>query len=416
MLNIQSQNKGSFFSRLRRTYAEAFAGLPREVWFLALVMFINRSGSMVLPFLTLYVKAELGFSEQFAGLVVAWFGIGSCLGSVLGGWATHRFGSLRVQTSAFLANGIGFLILAQLSDYVWFSLVLFGMSVAGEAFRPANAAAIADYAPAHLHPRAFALNRLAVNLGFSIGPPLGGLLASYSYFWLFQIDALTCLAAGMVLVLLFRNRPRLVPARTQTDSPANHRSPWLDRNFLLFLLLTLASFGVFFQLVSTYPMYLVDEYNLREWQVGILLGLNTLGVVACEMVLVNQLHGWSKIGLIAWGNSLMCLGMSALVFGQGFWFAAAAVGVWTFGEMLAMPQSLAFVAAYSGRQNRARYMGAYTTCVSASFVLAAAVGAWCYARNHDLIWYVGLGVGIILPPLFGLVRERTDRPPSPPDH
>ncbi|MFN9344798.1 MAG: MFS transporter, partial [Planctomycetota bacterium] len=324
-----------------------------------------------------------------------------------GGWLVGRVGPLRVQVVSFSCGAIGFLVLSQVTSYVWFSAVLFAMSVASEAFRPANAAAIADFSPPEAHSRAYALNRLAINLGFSIGPPLGGWISSFSYLWLFLIDAATCGLAALAVLLLFRGRTGLVRHEdAQAIGSELRRSPWRDRWFLGFLGLTLLTYMIFFQLVSTYSLYLSDEYHLANGEIGILLGLNTLGVVCFEMLLVNLLADFSKLWLIAWGGCLMCVGMSALVFGHGFWFAAAAVLVWTLGEMLAMPQAMAFVAAYAGPADRGKYMGAYTTAISGSFVLASLFGGWCYGIDHHLVWYVGLVVGALsLSGYLGLARS-----------
>ncbi len=390
------------FTSIFRSYREAFRGLPREVWYLAFVMLINRSGSMVLAFLTLYVNKELGYSEQLAGMVIAIFGVGSILGSLLGGWFTERVGAIRLQAIAFVLNAVGFVVLYQITDYLAFAVTLFLMSAAGEAFRPANAAAIAEYSPPELHRRAFALNRLAINLGFTVGPPIGGLLATYGYGWLFWIDAITCLLAAVALLGFFRGRHKPVKALVSDEKILATRSPWADLRFLWFLLLMLLTFSVFFQLLSTYPLYLTDEYQLEKWQIGVLMGLNTLGVVLCEMILVHAIRHWTPLRVIAWGSFFMCQGMAVLIFGNGFWFAAAAVLVWTLGEMLAMPQAMAFVAKYAGPSNQARFMGAYMTCVSASFVIGSAIGAWCYGINHNLIWYIAMVVGCVV--LFGFLQ------------
>ena len=384
------------FTKFVNSYRQAISGLPREVWYLALVMFINRSGSMVLAFLTLYVNKELGYSEQLAGMVIAVFGVGSILGSLLGGWLTDCVGAIRLQAIAFVLNAVGFVALYQLTDYVAFVVTLFLMSAAGEAFRPANAAAIAEFSPPELHRRAFALNRMAINLGFTIGPAVGGLLATYSFAWLFWIDAATCLMAAAALLFLFRGRKQAVHVDAVGEIVVPTRSPWTDWNFVCFLLLTVLTFSVFFQLLSTYPLYLTDEYHLEKWHIGMLMGLNTLGVVTCEMLLVHALQNCPPLRVIAWGSFFMCQGMAMLIFGNGFWFASAAVMVWTLGEMLCMPQAMAFVAKYSGKRNRARFLGAYTTCVSASFVIGSAIGAWCYGINHHLIWYVAAIVGFVV--------------------
>jgi MFS family permease len=128
------------------------------------------------------------------------------------------------------------------------------------------------------------LNRLAINLGFSIGPPLGGWISSFSYLWLFLIDAATCFLAAVAVLLLFRGRSGAVRHESvATAEQGARRSPWRDRWFLAFLGLTLLTYMIFFQLVSTYSLYLSDEYQLANWEIGMLLGLNTIGVVCFEI-------------------------------------------------------------------------------------------------------------------------------------
>ena len=66
-------------------YLNAFRNLQRNAWILSIAMFINRSGSMVLLFTSLYLTNELHFSISDAGIIMSFYGIGSVLGSYLGG-------------------------------------------------------------------------------------------------------------------------------------------------------------------------------------------------------------------------------------------------------------------------------------------------------------------------------------------
>src|SRR5690606_32331404 len=126
------------------------------------------SGTMVIPFMTVYLTQELNFSIAQAGSVLAVFGIGSIIGAYLGGKLSDRFGFYAIQFWSLLLNGIFFIILGQMHTLPSIMLVIFLMSVLGEAFRPANASAVAFYSTAENRTRSYSLNRLAINLGWSV--------------------------------------------------------------------------------------------------------------------------------------------------------------------------------------------------------------------------------------------------------
>ncbi|MFO0925127.1 MAG: MFS transporter [Pirellulales bacterium] len=387
---------------LKNAYRRAYSGLPKEVWFLAIVVLINRSGSMVLPFLALYVHEELGFSPESASLIIGVYGLGSSIGTYLGDIATSRWGAIRVQIFSLSANALGFVLLSQMTSYVAFALALLVLSIVADMFRPANSVAITELTAPEHHRRAFTLNRLAINLGFTIGPAVGGILATFSYQWLFWIDALTCLLAAIAMVKLLgrRSTPSHVEAVSTQASPT--RSPWFHPAFLCFLGFTLVTYAVFFQLMATYPLFLKEEYGLREWHIGLLFGLNTLLVVAFEMLLVDWLSGVSPIRLIAWGSLLMIEGFSMLAFGGGLEYAILSAIVYTVGEMLAMPQSMAYVASLGNAQTRGRYVGAFTTTISIAFVCGPLIGSYCYGIDHHLFWWITMPIGFLV--LMGIPR------------
>jgi len=91
--------------KIRALYTDAFSGLTRDAWVLATIMFVNRSGTMVLPFLSLYLTQALHFSLEDTGWVMAAFGAGSLVGSLSGGWLTDKLGSYWVQVMALTGGG-----------------------------------------------------------------------------------------------------------------------------------------------------------------------------------------------------------------------------------------------------------------------------------------------------------------------
>ena len=177
-------------------YKNAYTGLTRRIWLLALVMLINRSGTMVLAFMTLYIT-HLGYPYKMAGLVVGIYGAGSLLGAFIGGKISDRFGFYYTQFFALFCGGILFITLGQMRSYIAICICTFFLAMVNESFRPANATAIAHYSTAQTRTQAFSLVRLAINLGWGVGGALGGFLAIMTYHLLFWVDGFTNIVAAI---------------------------------------------------------------------------------------------------------------------------------------------------------------------------------------------------------------------------
>jgi predicted MFS family arabinose efflux permease len=399
------------FRSIARTYRAAFSGLPRDVWFLSLVMLVNRAGSMVLPFISLYLTQERGLSVLAAGRILSLYGIGSAIGSWIGGWASDKIGPDRTLTVSLAASGVGFLWLGFQQDLWAITVGVLVLSIVSESFRPACMAAMAQRSPARLRVRTFALLRLAANLGVGVGPAVGGVLALYDYRLLFIVDALTCWAAVPLLLRL----PGPDPVVAEEDAGARGRagSPWADGPFLLLLLLVIVLAVSFFQVFSTLPVYFREVYGFREDMIGILLGFNAGIIVLFEMVLIHWAERFDRMRLIGAGAFLVCLGFALMPLGTSAAYAALTIVVWTFGEMLALPLLNAAVADRAASGSRGRYMGLYTMAYSVAFIIAPATGTWVYDRlGPTALWY---GVGLLgLPLLAGaLALQRPLGSPEP---
>jgi predicted MFS family arabinose efflux permease len=388
-----------------RLYRDAFSGLPRDIWLLAAVALVNRSGSMVIPFIALYLTVERGFTTEEAGRFVALYGIGSVIGSYLGGWLSDRIGAVRAQQASLFLGGVGFLALAVVRERlaIGFTIVIAGAVV--EAFRPATMTSFAERAPARVKAKAFALLRLAANLGFGVGPAVGGVLALYSYQWLFIADALTCWAAALLLLR--------IPARGEstggadTAEAAPRRLPWRDGSFIVFLLLVALLASALFQVFSTFPLYLRDELGHRENVIGLLLSLNAFLIVSFEMVLIHMVQNRDRMRLASLGTFLLCGGLALIPLGKPAWFVAFTVVVWTFGEMLALPIINVVAAERAEKGYRGQYMGMYTMAYSIAFIVAPIVGTSVYAHfGPHALWH-GIGaLGIVLAAsMMGLRRS-----------
>ncbi len=377
------------------TYRAAFSGLPRAVWVQGLAALVNRSGTMVLPFMSLYLTTKLGFSVIAAGQVLSVYGVGSIAGSWLGGALSDRVGPVRVQVASLAATGAGFLVLSRLSGRLAVTLAVFGLALVAECFRPALFTAIARGSEAAVRTRSFALVRLAINLGMSFGPAIGGVLAVHHYGWLFVADAATCWAAALVLGLAAPatgDAPR--EART---GPGDVRSPWRDGPYLAFLAVMVGLGTVFFQISSTMPLYFRQHYHLAEDSIGLLLAINTVIIVAVEMVLLRALEHRDHLVLAGLGCLLVCAGFGLLPLGSSPAFAALSVVVWTAGEMLSLPFTNSVAASRAPAAASGRYMGAYSLAFSFSFVLAPAIGTAVYeGLGPTALWFGVAATGVVL--------------------
>jgi len=376
-------------------YKNAFGGLSPAAWMLALVILINRSGTMVIPFLSVYLTSSLGFSLVETGWIMSMFGLGAIGGSFLGGWLTDKIGPFKVQLISLLGGGLMFLALSQVTSFYPLAGFIFFVSLVSEMLRPANQIAVSYYAKPENVTRAFSLNRMAINLGFSFGPALGGLLAAVSYQWLFIADAITCAGAGLIFFLYFYGKQgkEKEPQPDTNTALIPDKSVWSDGLFLGFILLVICFSTMFFQLFSTWPIYHRQVYQLPEQEIGLLLGLNGLIVFLFEMVLVYKIGDRFPIRrLIAFGCFLMALAFLAL-FGMESKAALYLACIFiSFAEIFAMPFMATYTVQRSGKRNRGAYMGLYSVAFASAFVLAPLIGTNLVDALGFQNWWLIAGV------------------------
>lgn len=360
-------------------YVNTYRGLSPAAWMLALVMLVNRTGAMVLPFLGVYMTNALGFGIRDVGIVLAAFGIGAVIGSWLGGWLTDRFGNFSIQSISLLLSVPLFLVIPQFTTVTSLAVTIAVLSVVTESFRPANSVSVARYAKPENMTKAFSLNRMAINLGFSVGPAMGGLLASISYQWIFYGNALGCLIAAVIFIGYFRNRrenPKRTPA--QHDKPANAApplSPYRDRRYLSFSVLCFAYAVCFFQLLSTLPLFYQKTHLMDEKQVGYILGFSGFIVVLFEMLLVHLAeHRLSYASSIALGIMLCGVSFALLPLAPGLFMLYLSIFLLSISEIFAMPFMASVAIKRSTYRTQGAYMGLNALAFSAAHIFSPFVG------------------------------------------
>ncbi|GAB4159827.1 MAG: MFS transporter [Winogradskyella sp.] len=385
---------------LFKNYFKTFKGLSNEVWWLALITFINRSGTMVIPFLTLYLEEDKSLSLTQISWVMSAFGLGSVIGTWIGGKLTDTIGYYKVMVRSLLSTGILFIALQFLDSFVSICLGIFLVMLVADTFRPAMFVAMSVYSKPENKTRSVTLIRLAINLGFSAGPAVGGLIiATMGYGGLFWVDGITCILATLLLILVLNPKKAKAIDETRAENPV---SVYSDKPFWVFFM-AMVIFGVIFlQYFSTMPLYYKDIHSLTPFEIGLLLGLNGFFIFLLEMPLIHWLEHLkrSKIGLTLFG--LLLTALSFLVINLTSWIGILVIGIlfMTIGEMIAFPFSNAFAMDRAKKGKQGEYLSMYVMAFSISHIFGHNVGLRLVDNlGYDNTWFIMLGlggVGIIL--------------------
>lgn len=381
---------------LFNNYLSTFGGLSKEVWWLALITLINRAGTMVIPFLSLYLKEDLHFSISEIGWIMSAFGLGSVAGSWLGGKLTDKIGYYKVMLGSLFISGLLFIALQLANSFEMVCFGVFVVMLTADAFRPAIFVALNAYSKPENRTRSLTLIRLAINLGFSAGPAVGGLIITgLSYAGLFWVDGVTCILAAFLMIRVLNPKKAKVMDVVLNESPV---SAYKDKAFMVFLV-AMTLFGiVFLQYFSTIPIYYKDVHYLSELEIGIILGLNGFLIFIFEMPLIKWLENtkYSKLGLMFFGTLLT--GISLFVLNLTAWSGVLIIGMllMTFGEMIAFPFSNAFAADRAIKGNQGEYMALYSIAFSIGHIFGHNAGLqMAYALGFDATWYIISGVALI---------------------
>ena len=352
---------------------------------------------MVVPFLTIYCTQKLNFSIVEAGLIMAIFGLGSVFGAFFGGKFTDKIGFYYLQIGALLSGGLMFLMISFLETFWSLGIGTFILSMCNESFRPANATAIAYYSNEKTRTRSNSLNRLAVNLGWSFGGALGGFLASVDYHLLFYVDGFSNILAAILLI-------KLLPAVKNSNSKETEtheiqvQSPYKDKLYLAFIILTILFSSCFFQLFTLQPVFFKTEWKLSEQFIGGLMAMNGLIIVFTEMLLVNNLEGKrSPLYFTGIGVVIAAFSYSILIFfPAAIWLAVLSIILVTLGEMIAMPFMNTFWMSRSNDRNRGEYAALYTIAWSVAQIIGPIYGSFLIEYGgYKLFWYFIFGICLL---------------------
>lgn len=373
--------------------------IPKNIWILAAATLINRSGTMVLPFIALYTNQILKVSKADAGLVLAVYGVGAFISAPFSGKLSDKIGTMRQMKISLFATGSFLFLYSFVTDFIWFLVLTFIWAILSEAFRPASMAFISDEISSDRRKTAFALQRLAINLGMSIGPVIGGILSTINFHLLFYINALSSLAAVAFLTFSHFEKHETVQKEAEVMAPVvPHQkvSVFKDRRLIYFLLALIPVEIVFFQHIGALPLFIVSDLGFSNAVFGYLTAVNTVLIIFIEVPLNDSMRNWDDRKSIGLGALLSGVGFGLMAFTNTIPPIVFLIVIWTFGEMIFFPSSGEYIAKIAPEKQRGEYMGYFQM----SFSFAFMVGPWLGTTVLDLYGPFNLWIGCLA---FGLI-------------
>ncbi len=374
--------------------------LPRTFWVIFAGSFINRFGTFVMPFLTIYLYRQ-GYSLTAASFAVSAFGLGSFCGSGVGGYLSDKIG--RRNTIVLGACGASVMCMALFLANSFPMIALFAAlnGFAVGLHHPASSALLADVVPPERRVRAFAAVRLALNAGFACGSAMAGFLVD-TPLWLFVGDASTTAAFGL---LAFFALPHGLRAKSA-------EAPWAvafavirrDRAFHALGAAALCAALIYSQFGTTYSLHVLnsgaflDVGGLRlsgASLFGLLIGWNGLLVVIGELPLTAWTQRFRPQHAMAAGYLLLGVGFALNAAAAGLPILFLAMTIFTIGEMISSPVSSAYVAHLAPSSMRGRYMGTLALTWSMASMIGPPAGVQLFRISPLLLWLTCGALGLL---------------------
>lgn len=369
-----------------------FSGLPRPFWVLFAGTLVNRTGGFVLAFLAIYLTDARGFTAAQAGIIVSAYGLGAIAAGPIGGAVSDRVGRRVTLVVSLVGGGICMMALGRVG-----AGALAGMAVVTgllyEMYRPVVSATIADVVRPEDRARAYSLNYWAVNLGSSVAPLLGSAIAARSYQLMFAVDGLTTAAYGAMLFLAL---PETRPNNLERDRDPGFQAVLRDSAFLVFCALTFGLHIVFFQFFVGLPVELrAHGISMREY--GALIAINPVLVVLLQIPAGELIASRKRANVLALASLLLGIGFGCMAWSGSLLAYVTGIVLFTLGEILFAPASVAVVADMAPPELRGRYQGMFALSFTAAFAAAPALGGYVMTVAGSFwLWMGCLAMGALV--------------------
>ncbi|MFI6477749.1 MDR family MFS transporter [Nonomuraea sp. NPDC050663] len=364
-------------------------GLPKPFWALWGGTLVNRLGTVVSPFIGVYLTQGRGMSVAAAGLVMGVYGAGALLSQLVAGVLTDRIGRRATLTGGMLATAVTMVALGYSTTLPALLTAMFLLGLVIDAYRPASNAMVADLISPHDRPRAYGLLFWAINLGYAVGMTAGGRLAEMGFSWLFWINAATSLVFA---VLVWRAVPETRPESAAKGT--GFAVVLKDRLMVAFTLVVLGNALVYMQTVTMLPVAMT-EAGLTTGQFGLAMALNGVLIVVVQPLVSDLIARLDWARTMALGIAVMSVGFGLTAFVTSTMGLALTIVVWTVGEIATAGIAGTVVAALAPSHLRGSYSGLFGFAWALAAVLAPLIGGALLEISPMALWFTVAAVGLV---------------------
>jgi MFS family permease len=374
---------------------------PRAVWLMfAIDAVIGMTFSIALPYLALYLHDVRSISMSNVGTLFLIAGLCTAGTNLLGGMLSDKFGRRRLflivtAISVVVYAVLAFLIGRDASLWLIFVVYILTRSIFG-TIGPTELAIIADVAPRERLSEIYAFVRIGGNIGFAMGPAIGGYLLTYiSYGWLFSVSSILCIIlAALILFFLketFVKGKEIVDVRS-TLAVAKDTSYLAFVFFSMLLVLSVTHMG------STLSVFTVNTLHFTTAQYGLLLTTNGLAVAVMQYPVARLIGKTSRVNGLILGSLFYFAAYLSFGWIVGFGWALVALLIMTTGEVIFSPISSAVIAEMAPPEKRGRYMGFSALGNSVAYSIAPLFGGILLDRFSGqpvILWGIISSVSLV---------------------
>ena len=395
----------------RKTLSTSY---PRQFWLMFVGLILSTLGTtMIWPFLMIYASETLGLPLAAIASLMTVNATAGLISSIVAGPIIDRLGRKGVMVVGLIGNGLCYFLLSMAHSYGAFALILGASGAFSPLYRVGTDAMLADLFPVEKRADAFALLRMARNIGVATGPAIGGFVLAQSY-TIGLYGAAAGLASYGVMLLAFAREtiPAEVAGQASTlrDQLAGYWQALRDRPFMglvgAFTLVQMTT-SLIWVLLS---VYVKTGFGISEQRYGWLATTNALMVVFLQVMITRQMQKRPALKAMRWGAVFYIAAPLLIAFSSGYWGFWLAMVVMTLGELIVVPTASARAANLAPVDKRGRYMSLYgLTWNLASGVSPVIGGLLSDTLGPQAPWFGGAVTGLLAVLAFWWLKARASR-------
>ncbi len=379
------------------------------------IIISTAGGSMIWPFMLIYASSKLGLPLSTVATLISINAGTGLLASFLAGWVADRFGRKVVMNFSLTINGLAYFFLLGAETYQQFALLMVMIGLSNPLYQVGADAMLADMIPPEKRTDAYAINRIANNAAFALGPALGGFLAARSYNLTFYGAATGFLIYSLLLFFLAREtlHQEIDPASSGLSGASKFQSgpktfkeveppaqggfseAFRDSPYMAFMLATSLGLIAPTMLWILMPVYTKTNFGISEALYGWIPTTNALMCVFLQYPITRLTRKFRALPVVAAGMLIYATGAGSVALMSGFWGFWLSMVILTFGELTIVPTASKFVADRAPAHLRGRYMSIYWFGWGLARAAAPLIGGFLNdAIAPRSIWVGGFLIGL----------------------